>query len=336
MNSQQRTVLKLSATPVEKPWGGNKLQRYLTESDAFHGNLGEIWLVSTVGDEESHSKILSGPYAGKSLSQLIRNNPEMVLGSEFGSVASPVSFPLLFKWIDARSDLSVQVHPGDDLAKSLGLGETGKEETWLILDAEPGATVMAGYSAGWDMERLLGAISSGKEISAALERIPVASGDLVHIPPGTVHSIGGGILLAEIQQPSDVTFRIHDGDTVGTDGRPRELHLDQASKVSSEEAPTWIQADPTDTDSWRTRLSVEPYQIMELQGSWSGNLPAPKDRCSIFCTLDGEARLHGCEGPEGTVKSAEVRLILPGEGEITMETVEEGWFAIFAPSLRPR
>jgi len=335
LSSDLRTILKLSATAVEKPWGGRKLERFLSADQLPEGPLGEVWLVSTVGAQESHSMILNGPHAGKSLSELIEEDRSQVLGRSVGG-SSANDYPLLFKLIDADSDLSVQVHPGDSLAQEMGLGETGKEETWLILEAEPGSTVRAGFADGWDLDRLLATIRAGSDVESALQKFEVKRGDLIHIPPGTVHSIGAGILLAEIQQPSDVTFRIYDGETLGSDGLPRELHLDQASRVAQIDPPLLKVAATLESDRWQSRISVNPYQIEELRGRWSGDLPLPEKSSCIFCALEGQARLS-LDGEEiDVIASGEARLVLPGEAKLSMDTLKEGWFAIFSPLNRPR
>lgn len=337
MNGKFRSMLSLSAAVVEKPWGGSRLWPFFGKPEQLsHDSIGEVWLVSTVGEDVRHSRILSGNEAGRTLRDLISSDPGLTLGVDFVEIGKHGDFPLLFKWIDARHDLSVQVHPDDALAQEMGIGETGKEETWLIIDSEPGATVRAGFTEGWSLARLLEAVSAGADIEDALHRFPVGPGDLVHVPPGTVHSIGSGILLAEIQQPSDITFRIHDGETLGADGQPRELHLNEAARIESAGMPLVLRSDGFVENVWEKRISATSYEITDLRGSWEGPVPLPSDRCSILTCLAGRAEISCEDGPSAEIlQPGEVRLVLPGEGEITLETLEKGWFAIFAPVLGP-
>ena len=337
MSDSRRTLLELAAVAVEKPWGGTRLGSFFPQPDLPSAHLGEMWLVSTVGEERCHSRVVSGSDHGQTLQECLLADPVRFLGQELAQQYSPGHFPLLFKWIDARSDLSVQVHPNDELARSLGLGENGKEETWLILDAEPGSTVRVGFSEGWDMARLVKAVEGGEDISLALQRHSVKKGDLIHVPPGTVHSIGAGILLAEIQQPSDVTFRIHDGETLGTDGLPRELHLKEASRTTTSAAFLYAKAEASPRGIWHERVTPVAYQVMEFHGAGQAVLPLAEDRCSIVTCLAGQASLRSDSGnPPQILNPGEGRLVTSGSGEISLEAVQEGWFAVFSPRLRPR
>jgi len=325
-------MLELSSVAVEKPWGGTRLKSFFPQKDLPSDRLGELWLVSTVGGERCHSKVTGGDFSGLTLRECLLRNPEEILGQNLAQQLPAGDFPLLFKWIDACEDLSVQVHPDDSLAQKLGLGENGKEESWLILDAEPGAAVRAGFSSGWDMTRLVEAVTAGADISESLQRYPVQKGDLLHIPPGTVHSIGGGVLLAEIQQPSDVTFRIYDGETLGLDGQPRELHLDMAVKTSATGSLHYCEEKELPRNVWHQRVNPVAYQITELHGEWNGPVPLPSEECSIFTCLSGEASLDtGIVGGQEVLRAGDVRLILPGTTSLSLKTVGEGWFAVFSP-----
>ena len=325
-------VLNLSKISIEKPWGGIRLNWLFPEEGVTSARIGEVWFVSTVGGNQFHSRVVKGEYSGKTLRECLLKYPLKFVGESFANQITPGEFPLLFKWIDAGSDLSVQVHPDDKLARDLGLGENGKEETWLILAADPGSSVRAGFTEGWDMTRLSNAVTAGEDISESLLRYPVKKGDLLHIPPGTVHSIGGGVLLAEIQQPSDVTFRIHDGETLGLDGQPRELHLDMAVKTTATGSLHYCEEKALPRNVWHQRVTPVAYQITELHGEWNGPIPLPAEGCSIFTCLSGEASLGtGIEGGQEILKAGDVRLILPGTTSLSLKTAGEGWFALFSP-----
>lgn len=205
----------------EKIWGGNKLKQtfdHQLDSD----QIGEAWTVSA--HENGPTKVKSGPLQGKTLSEIWRDYPEL-----FGMKESVTAFPLLIKIIDAHQDLSVQVHPGDTYAQNV-LGEPfGKTECWYILDCKPGSEIIYGHTAQ-TREEFLQKVNEGNW-DHLLNHVPVEKGDFFYVPSGTVHAIGAGIVLLEIQQSSDITYRVYDYDRKGADGNLRDLHLDRALDV---------------------------------------------------------------------------------------------------------
>jgi mannose-6-phosphate isomerase len=209
--------------PILKPkvWGGKKLAKLFKKNAV--GDIGESWEISGVNDNVS--EILNGPLKEKSLNWLLENYKEKLVGEkvykDFGN-----QFPLLFKFIDAREDLSVQVHPDDILAKKRH-NSFGKTEMWYILDVEKNGRLILGFNERMDQKKYLKALSENK-ITPFLNSETVQNGDVFIIKPGTVHAIGAGVLLAEIQQTSDVTYRIYDWDRPDTNGQMRELHTDLA------------------------------------------------------------------------------------------------------------
>ena len=211
-------------TPILKDrlWGGEKLGSVLgkpIEGDS----VGESWELSGVPGDVS--VVANGPYAGKTLEDLIRDHPEELLGSEvlrrFGT-----EFPILIKFIDAREDLSIQLHPGDKLAKQRH-NSFGKTEMWYIMDADPGSELIIGFNRDVDREEYQAALKEGRLLDM-LHYEPVGEGDSFFINSGKIHAIGGGILLAEIQQSSDVTYRVYDFNRRDAEGNARELHTDLA------------------------------------------------------------------------------------------------------------
>lgn len=213
--------LKFIPILKQKVWGGNKLH------ELFHknakGNVGESWEIS--GVEENISEIANGPLKGNTLNSVLKNYKEKLVGEKvyknFGD-----QFPLLFKFIDAREDLSVQVHPDDLLAKQRH-NSFGKTEMWYILNVENDGKLIVGFNKKMDQKQYLHNLSENK-ITEILNSVPVKNGDVFVLKPGTVHAIGAGVLLAEIQQTSDITYRIYDWDRPDTDGQMRELHTDLA------------------------------------------------------------------------------------------------------------
>ena len=206
-------------------WGGNRLCPYkgMPQSDA---PIGESWEVSAV--PSSPSIIANGAYAGRDLISVINESPEDILGQAV-SEHYRGKLPLLVKFIDARKDLSIQVHPDDEMAQRVH-GKMGKSEMWYIIDAKPGSYLYAGFKQEITPEAYKQRVADGT-ITEVLARHEVKTGDVFYLPAGRVHAIGEGILLAEVQQSSDVTYRIFDYNRPGIDGKPRELHTDLAAQA---------------------------------------------------------------------------------------------------------
>ncbi|WP_300441932.1 type I phosphomannose isomerase catalytic subunit [Christiangramia sp.] len=202
----------------EKIWGGNKLRDLLNKDIAVDG-IGESWEISGV---KGHiSEVKNGSEAGKNLTDLIGEYKAGLVGKriykQFGN-----DFPLLIKFIDAKTDLSVQLHPNDDLARKRH-NSFGKTEMWFVMQADKGAKLNVGFKEDLDKKEYLQYLEEGK-ITELLNFEEVQQGDSVFINTGKVHAIGAGVLLAEIQQTSDITYRIYDWDRVDSEGNERELH----------------------------------------------------------------------------------------------------------------
>jgi mannose-6-phosphate isomerase len=213
------------------------------------------------------SRIASGPHAGRSLAEVIEAAPGAVVGASSLARYGPI-MPLLVKYLDAARDLSVQVHPGDAYAlrRHAGSGHLGKTESWRVLDARPGATVAWGFVRSVDPDEVRGAIEDGS-IDDLLRRVPVAAGDVIHNPAGTVHAIGAGTTVYELQQASDLTYRMWDHGRLGADGRPRELHLEDALAVADLSGGGRARVDPREgPDGWTTRVACPFYALEEAGG----------------------------------------------------------------------
>ena len=209
----------------EKIWGGTKLVTKLHKKSTLK-NIGESWELSDVDD--NISVVSNGILKGKTLRELLETYKNELIGvnnySRFGN-----NFPLLIKFIDAKEDLSVQVHPNDEIAKKLH-NSFGKTEMWYIMQADAGSKLIVGFSKEITPDQYLNYVAENK-IASILNYENVKAGDAFFIEPGTVHTIGTGILLAEIQQTSDITYRIYDWDRVDEKGNPRELHTDLAMEA---------------------------------------------------------------------------------------------------------
>lgn len=202
-------------------WGGTRLGTVLRKPLGSETDYAESWEISDHGEDQSI--VSEGPLAGQTLQQLLIDHNEELLGRHAGMT----QFPLLIKFLDANDRLSVQVHPNDELAREFDPTENGKTEAWVIVAAEPGSRLYAGLQDGVDATTLRQSLADGN-IEDCLHSFEVRAGDCVFIPAGTVHAIAEGILLAEVQQSSDMTFRLHDWGRVGTDGQPREVHIDES------------------------------------------------------------------------------------------------------------
>lgn len=211
-------------------WGGRNLER-LFGRRLPPGIVAESWEISA--HPSAPTPVDEGPLAGARLPELVARYGTELVGrrgaeaAEAANAAEHRSFPLLFKLLDANQALSVQVHPRDDFAAAHGLAEPGKTEMWYALHAEPGAEVVLGVTPGTDAAALRRAVAENR-VEEVLNRVRVRSGDAVFVPAGTVHAILPGLVLVEVQQSSDVTFRLHDWGRPTAEEGGRELHVEQA------------------------------------------------------------------------------------------------------------
>lgn len=205
----------------EKVWGGRRLESWFEDMPPRPAPIGEAWGLSA--HPNGPTRVSNGRLAGQTLAEIY---PE---------------FPLLIKVLSCEDDLSVQVHPPDHYP-GLPIGESGKSEVWLVLEAAPGASIIHGLAESVTPELLKGALTAGiaADIMDCFRRVPVAAGDLIPVPPGTVHALGAGLVVAEVQQSSDTTYRLWDYGRLGIDGKPRELHVERALEVVSYSRPPAI------------------------------------------------------------------------------------------------
>ncbi|MDP2159266.1 MAG: mannose-6-phosphate isomerase [Flavobacterium sp.] len=206
----------------ERIWGGTKLKDYLNKPISSE-ITGESWELSTVPNDVS--VINNGIFKGKNLNEVIDLYPEEILGTtvfnQFGK-----QFPLLFKYLDAKADLSIQLHPNDELAK-VRHNSFGKTEMWYVMQADENARLILGFKENSNREDYLNHVEN-KTLLSILNEVPVKKGDVFLLETGTIHAIGAGIVIAEIQQTSDVTYRVYDWDRVDANGNKRDLHTELA------------------------------------------------------------------------------------------------------------
>jgi mannose-6-phosphate isomerase len=269
-------------------WGGRRLGTVLHKPLGDASDYAESWELSDYHDQVS--VISEGPLAGTTLRELVRTRSEELLGPHLGQRDQ---FPLLVKFIDAHQNLSVQVHPDDEKGPRLAR-DRGKTETWVILAVEPGSLIYAGLKAGVSHDQFEKAIHSG-HVEHLLHRFEPHPGDSILIKAGTVHAIGAGVLLAEIQQMSDATFRIYDWDRLGPDGKPRPLHIREAiESIDFNRGPV----NPvTPVVEQRVgggtceRLAHSPYFALQRLSSWQPITVGRTDRFTILMSMEGGSDL---------------------------------------------
>ena len=268
-------------------WGGRRLGTVLGKSLGDHDDYAESWEISDHHDDVS--VVCEGALAGQNLRALVHESARELLGPAAGTRAQ---FPLLVKFIDAHQNLSVQVHPDDVLGPKLA-GDNGKTEAWVILDAEPGALIYAGLKPGVARDEFAAALEAGK-VEPLLHRFEAKAGDCVLIAAGTLHAIGAGVLLVEVQQMSDATFRVYDWGRVAPDGRPRKLHLTEALEATKFEfGPVNPLASRPETIAGGTRepLARSPYfELTRLRLTGPSRVGAAA-RFTILVGLEGNAEV---------------------------------------------
>ncbi len=221
--NEQLYPLKFKTIFKDKIWGGQKIKTLLNKNFLPLPNCGETWEIS--GVDADVSIVANGGLAGKSLKQLLETYKGQLVGNAVYQHFAD-EFPLLIKFIDANQDLSIQVHPNDELAKKRH-NSFGKTEMWYVIQADEGASLISGFNQPVDKKKYLQKFNSG-QLTDILNQEKVAAGDVFFLPAGRVHTIGKGLLIAEIQQTSDITYRIYDFDRLDDSGNKRQLHVEEA------------------------------------------------------------------------------------------------------------
>lgn len=283
--------LKFEPAFKERVWGGRALERFGFRMPA--GPIGEAW---TIADHANGvSVVMNGELAGLGLDRVRERFGRAWLG-EKAMAAAGGRFPLLVKLLDCNDDLSVQVHPSDHYP-GLPPGEPGKTEMWYVLDAKPGAKIIYGLKPGWTRERLAEAIRENR-VMDALASVEAKPGDTFFIPAGTVHALCAGVLVAEIQQNSDTTYRIYDYDRPGLDGKPRELHIeDSLNVIRYDNAGARRAASGEGRPNEWLELARCPYFVTEkgrVDGDWT--LATPADTFTVLIVTEGEGTLSWADG----------------------------------------
>ena len=265
MNSNQLYPLKFQPIFKYRIWGGNKLRDELQKNTTAE-KIGESWEISDMDGDET--LVQEGPLKGSTLKNIIQEYKSELVGKKVYEIFGD-SFPLLIKFIDAHLPLSIQVHPNDDIAKSRHQS-FGKNEMWYIMDADDGAELIVGFKKDTTTEEYLTKLKKG-EILDLLNVEKVQKGDAYYIPAGRVHAIGAGVLLAEIQQTSDVTYRIFDYDRIdASTGKKRELHNELAVDVIDFKTHPEYKSQYSKIENESSHLIHTPYfksNFINLSGS---------------------------------------------------------------------
>jgi mannose-6-phosphate isomerase len=323
-------------------WGGRRLGELLGKPIGPEPRYAESWEVVDHGPDQSvvawgHAEARS--LVGQSLNQVMADFGPAVVGPDWHAILNQETqppqlrgrFPLLVKWLDAQQNLSLQVHPNDQQAAQLTPPDLGKSEAWYVADALPGAKVYAGLLPGVDQSTCQRAIQEGK-LREILHSFEPQVGDCIYIPAGTIHAIGAGLLIAEVQQASDTTYRLYDWERVADDGRPRPLQIPQALAVTDWQrgpvnavtaAPRPTDARPAQVekseplavplDSERStceQLVESPYFSLQrwcVRGEV--NLPVPT--CQILIALSGSGQVQWREGYQTPVIRPGSTVLLP-------------------------
>ena len=268
-------------------WGGERLCAYKGLAQMAEP-IGESWEVSAV--PSSTSIVSNGVFKGRDLISVIAEYPEAILGKAVNERYQG-KLPLLVKFIDAKQDLSIQVHPNDEMAQREH-GKMGKSEMWYVIRADEGAHLYAGFKTEISPEEYERRVADGSIVEVLADH-SVKAGDVFYLPAGRVHAICGGILLAEVQQSSDVTYRIYDYNRPGMDGKPRELHTELAARALDYHVEENYRTDYIDSTNRATQIIDTPYfdvRVMEISKPFHRDL-RKYDSFIISMCIEGSCKI---------------------------------------------
>ncbi|NOY41155.1 MAG: class I mannose-6-phosphate isomerase [Planctomycetes bacterium] len=296
-------------------WGGRRLATVLGKSIGVGDDYAESWEVVDHGQDQS--VVLSGPAAGKTLREIVSGHAVELLGQH----ADETQFPLLFKFLDCNRALSVQVHPNDEQGAKLVPPDLGKTEAWIVLAADPGSKVYAGLKPDVTREALRSALEAGT-CDACLHEFEPQVGDCIFIEAGTVHALGAGLLIAEIQQASDTTFRLFDWNRVGADGNPRQLHVDESlATIDFSRGPVVPQQPISTGRAGRQRLvDCDKFVLDRCHGNAAQTFGGD-DRFHLLAILEGAVEIAGekfVAGETCLLPAAAGRVEAIGDGDVVL------------------
>jgi mannose-6-phosphate isomerase len=334
--------LKFRPRFVEKIWGGRKLQQIYGKNLPAGKQIGESWelydfppgVVEGSTDWVS-AEVANGSLVGRTLHSLIKEHGRAVYGDVL--LTEHGQFPILIKFLDAREDLSVQVHPPDDYTRD-NPGTHLKSEAWYIVQADAGSRILKGLRPGVTRDVFASAIKSGT-VESLIKSTSVKSGQCYYLPSGTVHALGAGIVVAEIQTPSDTTFRVHDfGRIDASTGKPRKLHVDEALACIDFSGTTQEKQSRSHVAGLFTtvsRLVSSTYFTLEKVRMTEGiEEPVPYDQPVVWIMLEGQAhvRVEGVKAPTTFTKGDTILLPAEMKNPVIKTTADCVWLEVTFPN----
>ncbi len=299
-------------------WGGRRLGTMLSKPIGDGEDYAESWEVVDHGKDQS--VVSNGPLTGKTLAELVADHTSEL----FGSHKPSGRFPLLLKFLDCNRTLSVQVHPNDQQGAMLDPPDLGKTEAWVVLAADDNALIYAGLKEGVDAATLQDAVAQG-ECERCLHSYKPRVGDCVFIPAGTVHALGGGLVIAEIQQASDTTFRLFDWNRVGADGKPRQLHIQQSlDTIDFSRGPVEKQQPEAVTEGRSRLVECDKFVLDRIRSDRAIEVGGD-DRFHIVVVVEGAAGFSDPSGEQSLISgqsfllpAAADRLSITAEGDVEL------------------
>lgn len=307
-NLSKSRLYPLILEPIYKYriWGGRKLERILGKKLPANESIGEAWETSC--RDNDNNVIKNGELAGRTLADVFTTHKTDLLGSRLVDVPK---FPLLNKFIDANDLLSVQVHPDEAAAMEFSDAEA-KSEAWYIIHAEPGATLIKGLRPGVTKDAFEDAILNDT-LPTVLNSFPISTGDMVFVPAGCVHAMGKGLIICEIQQNSDTTYRVYDWGRIGADGKPRQLHIERALQVINFEDDTPDKIQPVTVSEGRNEriylVACRYFAMQVLALDEPTKESTGRERFESLMIMNGKAAIQTTNGDETNVSTGESVLI---------------------------
>lgn len=316
------SIYPMKFTPIllSKVWGGDKIKK--TYSSAINSeleNIGEMWCLSDV--EGNRTEVENGPFAENTVSELSEIFMDDLLGEKIFDKYNK-DFPLLIKIIDAKDFLSVQVHPNDELAnKNHGL-KFGKSEIWYVLEADENAEIVLGFNKKLDAIELKKIIENGS-LKEVLNFEKVNKGDIINIPAGMVHALGNGLLIAEVQQTSDITYRLYDWDRKDSNGKGRELHIEESLiALNFDLKPEIIRSVKTNENSSKTLINTPYFEtnLININSKLKKDL-SEFDSCVIYFAVEKDFKIT-FNNDELTIKQGECVLVPALTESVNLESFQ--------------
>lgn len=343
MNLLETKPYPVICKPVlkSKIWGGRRLARLFNLELPEDEKIGEAWMVADL--PEGSSTIQNGPCAGQSLSLVTSTWGEEFTGAAWRGKPTRGRFPLLVKFLDAMDDLSVQVHPDQEACREHFPDDFSKDESWIVLDTTGDGSILYGFRPEATIEEFDRRLEDSS-VEECLNRVDVSKGDFFRVAPGTVHALCKGVVILEIQEPSDSTFRIYDYGRLGQDGKPRPLHVEAARKVMRFDPPAPnmpVNSGVASWGTWEVLADAPAYRIERANLTGSMTHGVDPRSAQVVVVLDGEVSLktedhdlHLAAGStcilpasQGEVKwepeSSEVSLVLATAGSIPILPTKE-------------